>query len=398
MKVTALPKTVWILGLASLFTDISSEMIHSVLPLFLVTSLHASASIVGLIDGLGETIASTLKFFSGVLSDHLGRRKPLLIAGYALSVLVKPLFALAPNVLIVLIARCLDRTGKGIRAAPRDALVADVTEPAFRGAAYGLRQALDSIGAFIGPIIALVVLAYANNDYRLVFWVALVPGIITIALLFLGIQEPARHVETKGNALLLNWGSISNLGSGFWLVFAAAMIFTLGNSSDAFILLRAKQVGVASNLVPIVLVVMNVVYAATAYPVGKLSDRVGRKAVVLISFGLYALVYAGFAVCNSSWQIWVLLCFYGLYLGLSQGTLLAITADRVPPDRRGTAFGLLNLSIGIGLLPASLLGGWLWDTASPQATFWTGSVFAIAALLVFAFDTHGQVETPKSKT
>ncbi|HEY9715606.1 MAG TPA: MFS transporter [Chroococcales cyanobacterium] len=398
MKVTALPKAIWILGLASLFTDISSEMIHSVLPLFLVTSLHASASIVGLIDGSGEAIASTLKLFSGVLSDHSGRRKPLLIAGYALSALVKPLFALAPNVPIVLIARCLDRTGKGIRVAPRDALVADVTEPAVRGAAYGLRQSLDSIGAFIGPIIALVVLTYANNAYRLVFWVALVPGIITVALLFLGIHEPTRRVESKGNAPTLNWGSISNLGRGFWLVFAVAMFFTLGNSSDAFILLRAKQMGVASNLVPLVLVVMNVVYAATAYPVGMLSDRIGRKAVILISFGLYSLVYAGFAVCNSSWQIWVLLCFYGLYLGLSQGTLLAITADRVPPDRRGTAFGLLNLSIGVGLLPASLLGGWLWDTVSPQATFWAGSVFAIAALLLFATDTHGQVGTPKPKT
>lgn len=371
-------------------------MIHAVLPLFLVTSLHASASVVGLIDGLGEAIASTLKLFSGVLSDHLGRRKPLLITGYALSALVKPLFALAPNVLVVLIARCLDRTGKGIRAAPRDALVADVTEPAVRGAAYGLRQSLDSIGAFIGPIIALVVLAYANNDYRLVFWVALVPGIITIGLLSLGIQEPTRH-EAKAERPPINWQSIRGLGHGFWLVFAVAMIFTLGNSSDAFILLRAKQVGVPSNLVPLVLVVMNVVYAATAYPAGKLSDRIGRKTVILISFALYALVYAGFAACNSPWQIWILLYFYGLYLGLSQGTLLAITADRVPTDRRGTAFGLLNLSIGIGLLPASLLGGWLWDNISPQATFWAGSIFAIVALLVFSTDIHTQEGKPESK-
>lgn len=396
MKVTALPKTVWILGLASLFTDISSEMIHAVLPLFLVTSLHASASVVGLIDGLGEAIASTLKLFSGVLSDHPERRKPLLITGYALSALVKPLFALAPSVLVVLIARCLDRTGKGIRSAPRDALVADVTEPAVRGAAYGLRQSLDSIGAFIGPIIGLVVLTYANNDYRLVFWVALVPGIITIGLLSLGIQEPSRH-SAMAERPPINWQSIRELGHGFWLVFAVAMIFTLGNSSDAFILLRAKQVGLPSNLVPLVLVVMNVVYSATAYPAGKLSDRIGRKTVILISFALYALVYAGFAACNSPWQIWILLCFYGLYLGLSQGTLLAITADRVPTDRRGTAFGLLNLSIGVGLLPASLLGGWLWDNISPEATFWAGSIFAIVALLVFSTNIHTQGGKPKSK-
>ncbi len=390
MKTIAIPRTVWILGLASLFTDISSEMIHSVLPLFLVTSLHTSASIVGLIDGLGEAIASTLKLFSGILSDHFGRRKPLLVAGYALSALVKPLFALAPNVFIVLVARCLDRTGKGIRAAPRDALVADVTEPAVRGAAYGLRQSLDSIGAFIGPIIALVVLTYANNDYRLVFWVALVPGIITIFLLTLGIQEPARYAETKAKSVPLDWQSIRDLGQGFWLILAVALIFTLGNSSDAFILLKTKQVGVASNLVPLALVVMNVVYSATAYPAGKLSDRIGRKTVLMISFALYALVYAGFAACNSPWQIWLLLCFYGLYLGLSQGTLLAMTSDRVPPDRRGAAFGLLNLSIGIALLPASLLGGWLWDTISPQATFWAGSIFAIVALLVIATDSPKQ--------
>lgn len=390
MKATALPTTVWILGLASLFTDVSSEMIHAVLPLFLVTSLHTSASVVGLIDGLGEAIASVLKLFSGALSDHLRRRKPLLLAGYALSAAVKPLFALAPDVLVVLIARCLDRTGKGIRTAPRDALVADVTEPAVRGAAYGLRQCLDSIGAFIGPIIALVVLTYANNDYRLVFWVALVPGIITIGLLWLGIQEPTQH-ERKAAGPPLNRQSIRGLGYGFWLVFAVAMIFTLGNSSDAFILLRAKEVGVPSNLVPLALVVMNAVYAATAYPAGKLSDCIGRKTVLLLSFALYALVYAGFALCQSPWQIWILLCIYGLYLGLSQGTLLAITADRVPSDRRGTAFGLLNLSIGIGLLPASLLGGWLWDNISPQATFWAGSTFAVVALLVFTIDMEEKV-------
>lgn len=392
MKAIGLPKTVCILGLASLFTDISSEMIHSVLPLFLVTSLHTSASVVGLIDGLGEAIASTLKLFSGALSDHLRRRKPLLIAGYTLSAVSKLLFALAPNVLIVLIARCLDRTGKGIRAAPRDALVADVTEPAVRGTAYGLRQSLDSIGAFIGPIIALAVLTFTSNDYRLVFWIALVPGIVTIGLLTFGIQEPNRN-ETKSGRLPLSWQSFRGLGSGFWLVFAVALIFTLGNSSDAFILLRAKQVGVPSSLVPLVLVVMNVTYSATAYPAGKLSDIIGRKTVILISFALYAFVYAGFAACNSPWQIWILLCFYGLYLGLSQGRLLTITADRVPPDRRGTAFGLLNLSIGIGLLPASMLGGWLWDNISPQSTFWAGSIFAIVALLVFAADIPDRKES-----
>lgn len=385
-----MPQTVWILGFASLFTDISSEMIHSVLPLFIVATLHSSASMVGLIDGVGEALASILKLFSGALSDYFGKRKPLLLAGYGLSTIVKPLFAIAPDPTTVLIARCLDRTGKGIRGAPRDAMVADVTDPSIRGAAYGLRQSLDSIGAFVGPLIALIVLTYANNDYRLVFWVALVPGIVTIFLLSFGIKEPARHIEGTSKKELPNWQSIKTLGTGFWFVFAVVMIFTFGNSSDAFILLRARQLGVPTNLVPLVLVVMNVVYAATAYPAGRLSDRIGKKAVVLMSFALYAVVYAGLALCSSVWQIWVLVGFYGLYMGLGQGALLAITADRVPADRRGTAFGLLNLSMGLGVLPASLLAGWLWDSVSPQATFLAGAAFSMIALFLFSLDSIGK--------
>lgn len=382
----------WILGFASLLTDVSSEMIHSVLPLFLVTTLGASAVIIGLIDGLGETIAACLKLFSGALSDRLGRRKSLILTGYGLSTAVKPLFALAVNPLGVLVGRCLDRVGKGIRAAPRDALVADVTEPSARGAAFGLRQSLDSVGAFLGPFIAFIAMTVTANDFRAIFWLALIPALAAVALLVGGIQEPLRTVENVNrlnNPLRIE--AIKSLGAGFWFVFFVSLLFTLGNSSDAFILLRAKSLGVSTNMVPLCLVVMNITYALSAYPAGHLSDKLGRKALLLTSFALYALVYAGLAFANDAWHVWTLLALYGLYLGFSQGTLLSIVADRVPKDLRGTAFGLLSFSVGLGLLPASLLAGWLWDSVSPQATFMTGAVFSILALLIFAFDSHKSV-------
>ncbi|CAN5467521.1 MFS transporter [soil metagenome] len=391
VKAPSIPRSIWILGLVSLFTDISSEMIHSVLPLFLIIELGASASMVGLIDGLGEAIASMLKLFSGALSDHLGSRKPLLIAGYGLSAAVKPLFALAWDPSMVLTARCMDRIGKGIRASPRDALVADLTDPENRGAAYGLRQSLDSIGAFIGPTIAFVLLSLSNSDFRRVFWLALIPGVFAVLLLCLGIREPQKkslNAERRTNPLRLE--QLKRLSGGFWLLFAVSLVFTLGNSSDAFILLKVKQMGVPTNFVPLALVVMNIAYALSAYPAGKLSDRIGRKGLLLFSFALYGLVYLGLAFATTFWQIWFLLSLYGLFLGLNQGLLLAITADRLPSDLRGTGFGLINLSIGLGLLPASLLAGWLWDSISPQATFLTGAAFSIAALLLFSLDSAGK--------
>lgn len=372
-------------------------MIHSVLPLFLATTLGASALMIGLIDGLGETIAACLKLFSGALSDRMGRRKPLILTGYGLSTLVKPLFALAGNPLAVLAARCLDRVGKGIRAAPRDALVADVTDPAARGAAFGLRQSLDSVGAFLGPLIAFVAMTVTASDFRLVFWLALIPALAAVALLAGGIDEPPRNVnKTASRVNPLRLAAIKSLGPGFWFVFFVSLLFTLGNSSDAFILLRAKSLGISTNMVPLCLVVMNVTYSLSAYPAGHLSDKLGRKALILTSFALYALVYAGLAFANDAWQVWLLLALYGLYLGFSQGTFLSIVADRVPEELRGTAFGLLSLSAGIGLLPANLLAGWLWDMVSPQATFLAGAAIAILALLIFALDSH-ESDTKKKK-
>ncbi len=390
--------TVWILGIASLLTDVSSEMIHSVLPLFLSTTLGASAFTIGMIDGLGETIAACLKLFSGALSDRMRRRKPLILLGYGLSTAVKPLFALAGNPLVALAARCLDRVGKGIRGAPRDALVADVTDPAERGAAYGLRQSLDSIGAFAGPLAAVAVMTATASNFRAVFWLSLIPAIIAVAVLACGIKEPAANkTQSDKAATPLRLESIKSLGPGFWFVFFVSLLFTLGNSSDAFILLKAKTVGIATNIVPMCLVVMNVTYSLSAYPAGYLSDKLGRKALLLVSFAIYACVYAGLAFASHAWHIWVLMAFYGLYLGFSQGTLLSIVADRVPKEMRGTAFGLLSLSVGLGLLPASLLAGWLWDRISPQATFLVGAGFAILAFLLFAFDSQGKDEQEKLK-
>ncbi len=375
-----LPRNVWILGFVSLLTDVSSEMIHSVLPLFLVSTLGASVATVGLIEGVAEATASVLKVFSGALSDYWGQRKGLAIAGYGLSTLVKPLFAIATSPAWVLLARFSDRVGKGIRVAPRDALVADVTAPSDLGAAYGLRQSLDTIGAFLGPLIAFALLSLSAQNFRLVFWVALLPGVLAVALLAVGVQEPKAPIRAKQNPL--RWSALKSLSRRYWWLVGVALLFNLGNSSDAFLLLRAKQVGIADPLIPLSLVVMNVAYSLSAYPIGLLSDRVGRMGLLVGGFSLYALTYLGFGFVQAPWQIWGLFALYGLHLGMSQGLLLAIVADTIPSALRGTAFGLINLVTGIALLPASLLAGFLWQSVSPQATFLVGSLFAIAAIFL----------------
>lgn len=386
-----LPRNVWILGFVSLLTDISSEMIHSVLPLFLVSTLGASVVTVGLIEGVAEATASVLKIFSGALSDYWGQRKGLAIAGYGLSTLVKPLFALATSPAWVLLARFSDRVGKGIRVAPRDALVADVTHPSQRGAAYGLRQSLDTIGAFLGPLAAFALLSISQQNFRLVFWMAVIPGILAVALLIVGIREPkASENEARQNPL--RWAALKRFSQRYWWLVGVALLFNLGNSSEAFLLLQAQHIGIANALIPLSLVVMNVAYSLSAYPIGLLSDQVGRIGLLISGFSLYALVYLGFGFAQSPWQIWGLFALYGLHLGISQGILLAIVADSIPNTLRGTAFGFINLVTGIALLPASLLAGFLWQTVNPQATFLAGSLFAIAAivlLLVMPRDSFG---------
>lgn len=375
-----IPRNVWVLGLVSLFTDISSEMIHSILPLFLVTVLDASLPMVGIIEGVAEATASVLKVFSGALSDYLGHRKGLTIVGYGLSAVVKPLFALATSPTWVLMARFGDRFGKGIRVAPRDALVADSTTVENRGAAYGLRQSLDTTGAFLGPLLTFGLMWLSGQNYRLVFQLAVIPAFLAVTLLALGIREPQRNAY-QHQALDFRKG-LKELGQRYWLLAAVAMIFNLGNSSDAFLLLQAQQIGISPAWIPIMLVVMNVAYSLTAYPLGHLSDRMGRYGLLITSFGLYALVYLGFGFAQASWQIWILFAFYGLYLGMSQGVLLACVADQVPANLRGTAFGLINLGSGIALLPASLLAGYLWQSVGAEATFSIGSFFALVSALM----------------
>ncbi|PMB31158.1 MFS transporter [Fischerella thermalis BR2B] len=376
----SLPRNVWFLGFVSLLADVNSKMIQSVLPLFLVSVLGTNLITVGFIEGIAESTASVLKVFSGALSDYWGRRKELAVAGYGLSTLVTPLFALSTSPAWVLVARFLDRIGKGVRVSPRNALVADVTPVAQRGAAYGLRQSLDTIGAFLGPLIATALLFLSAQNFRLVFWCAVLPGIIAIALLVFGVHESPQVSEAKHNPL--QWSALKSLGKDYWMLVVVALLFNLGNSSDAFLLLRAQQTGIPTSLIPLSFVVMNLTYGLSAYPIGVLSDRIGRVGLLIAGFTLFAFVYLGLAFAQTPWQIWGLFALYGLYLGKTQGLLLALVADQVPNTLRGTAFGLINLVTGVAILPASLFAGILWQKVGYQATFMLGSVLAIAAILV----------------
>jgi MFS family permease len=376
----SLPRNVWFLGFVSLLADVNSKMIQSVLPLFLVSVLGTNLITVGFIEGIAESTASVLKVFSGALSDYWGRRKELAVAGYGLSTLVTPLFALSTSPAWILVARFLDRIGKGVRVSPRNALVADVTPITKRGAAYGLRQSLDTIGAFLGPLIATALLFLSAQNFRLVFWCAVLPGIIAIALLVFGVQEPPPVSKAKPNPL--QWSALKSLGKNYWMLVVVALLFNLGNSSDAFLLLRAQQSGIATSLIPLSFVVINLTYGLSAYPIGVLSDRIGRLELLIAGFTLFAFVYLGLALAQTPWQIWGLFALYGLYLGKTQGLLLALVADQVPNTLRGTAFGVINLVTGVAILPASLLAGILWQKVGYQATFMLGSVLAIAAILV----------------
>jgi MFS family permease len=374
-----IPRNVWILGFVSLLTDISTKMIDSILPLFLVSTLGANLLTVGLIEGIAESTASVLKVFSGILSDYWGQRKQLAVLGYGLSTLVKPLFALATSPVWVLIARFGDRCGKGIRVAPRDAIIADVTDKTNLGAAYGLRQSLDTIGAFTGPIVAFILMSLSGKNFQLVFWVALIPSVLAVILLAGFIKEP--KTESKQiQKNLLRWDTLKSLGKEYWILVTVALLFNLGNSSDAFLLLQAQQVGISPTFVPLTIVVTNITYFLSAYPVGLLSDRIGRLGLLVGGFLLYALTYLGFAFTSASWQIWVLFALYGLYQGMNKGIFSAMVAENIPANLRGTAFGFINLATGIALLIANILAGSLWQLISPQVAFITGSVFAVVAI------------------
>lgn len=380
-----IPRGIWVLGFVSLLMDISSEMIHSLLPLFMVTTLGASAFAVGLIEGLAESTALIVKVFSGALSDYLGKRKGLAMFGYGLGALAKPLFALAPGLGLVLTARLLDRIGKGVRGAPRDALVADLAPVHLRGAAFGLRQSLDTIGAFVGPLLAVGLMLLWANDFQAVFWVAVIPGLLAVALLGFGLREPAHRSAGVQRVNPIRRENLMRLDRTYWWVVGIGAVFTLARFSEAFLVLRAQQGGVPVALVPLVMVAMSGVYATSAYPFGKLSDRMSHTA--LLALGLGVLIAADLVLAAGSGIGFVLagVALWGVHMGLTQGLLARMVADTAPADLRGTAFGFFNLASGLALLLASVLAGLLWDRLGAAATFHAGAVFCVITLVALAF-------------
>jgi MFS family permease len=387
-----IPASIWALGFVSLLMDVSSEMIHSLLPVFMVTVLGTSVWVIGLIEGGAEATALIVKGFSGALSDRWNRRKPLAILGYGLGAVSKPLFALATSAGFILAARILDRIGKGIRGAPRDALVADLAPEELRGAAFGLRQALDTVGAFLGPLLGIALMLLWANDFRAVFWVAIIPALLAVALLLFGVQEPQRQAGTiRTNPISKH--NLQRLSAAYWGVVVLGAVFTLARFSEAFLVLRALQGGMAIAYAPLVLIAMNVIYAVGAYPFGKLSDRMGHSR--LLAWGLVVLIAADVLLaCSNQWPwVWVGILLWGLHMAMTQGLLAAMVADTAPADLRGTAFGFFNLLSGIALLFASGLAGVLWDQLGASFTFAAGAVFSLLALGLILLH-YGTPRTP----
>ncbi len=374
-----IPSGIWVLGFVSLLMDVSSEMIHSLLPLFMVTTLGASAFAVGIVEGLAESLALIVKVFSGTLSDYWGKRKGLAVFGYALGAFTKPLFAISSGIGLVLAARLLDRVGKGVRGAPRDALVADIAPPHLRGAAFGLRQSLDTVGAILGPLLAVGLMLLWANDFRAVFWVAVVPGLMAVGLLLFGIQEPEHRPGSKGNNPI-QWETLTRLGSRYWWVVGFGAVFTLARFSEAFLVLRAQHGGVPVAFVPLVMAAMNVIYASSAYPFGRLSDQM--RHTTLLSLGLLVLIAADLVLASADdWAVIVTgVGLWGLHMGMTQGLLATMVADAVPADLRGTAYGVFNLAGGVAMLIASVLAGFLWDQLGAAFTFYAGAVLCMVAL------------------
>ncbi len=374
-----LPAGIWVLGFVSLLMDISSEMIHALLPLFLVGSLGMSVALVGLLEGLAEATALILKVFSGVISDRFGKRKPLAVLGYGLGAATKPLFALAPGAGMIFTARMLDRVGKGIRGAPRDALVADITPLEQRGAAYGLRQSLDTVGSFLGPLLAVGLMLLWANDYRAVFAVAIIPAVLSVMLLMWGVKEPARPIGAP-RINPISRANLRRLPRAYWWVVGVGALFTLARFSEAFLVLRAQQLGIVVALVPLVMVAMNVVYSLCAYPFGWLSDRVSHRSLLL--GGMAVLVAADVVLAFSTHWFGLLLgvALWGVHMGMTQGLLATMVAHTAPADLRGTAFGMFNLVSGLALLAASVIAGLLWEYVGPAWTFGAGALFCVLSM------------------
>ena len=378
-----LPPSIWALGFVSLLMDVSSEMIHSLLPMFMVSVLGASALTVGLIEGAAEATALIVKIFSGALSDYLGKRKVLAVIGYGLGALTKPLFAMSSSIGVMLSARVIDRIGKGIRGAPRDALIADLAPPQMRGAAFGLRQALDTVGAFVGPLLAVALMLVWADDFRAVFWVAVIPGALAVALLIFGVSEPER-ANGAPRVNPIRWTNLQRLGAPYWWVVIVGAFFTLARFSEAFLVLRAQQGGLRVAWVPLVMVAMNVVYALAAYPFGKLSDRISHSQLLMLGLGV--LIAADLVLASSNhWSVVVAgVLLWGLHMGITQGLLATMVADTAPEDLRGTAFGFFNLVSGLAMLAASVVAGLLWDQLGAAFTFYAGAAFCLLTMLGLA--------------
>lgn len=375
-----IPHGIWALGFVSMFMDISSEMIHALLPVFLVTTLGAPMVLVGLIEGMAEAVANVTKVFSGLLSDWMRRRKLLAVIGYGMAALTKPMFALASTVGWVVAARFLDRVGKGIRGAPRDALVADIAPLHLRGASFGLRQSLDTVGAFVGPLAAIGLMALTGNSFRTVFWIAAVPAAIAVLVLVFGVREPEVH-RVPGERARPRVSDLRRLGVAFWAIVSVAGVLTLARFSEAFLVLRAQDVGLTLALVPLVMVVMNVVYSTASYPAGILADRIGRPRVLALGIGF--LIVADLVLAFGATIPLTLLgvALWGLHMGFTQGLFATLVADVAPAELRGSAFGLFNLATGVTMLAASVIAGWLWDAYGPSATFLAGAIFTVIAFV-----------------
>jgi MFS family permease len=387
----ALPPSIWALGLTSMFMDMSSELVHSLLPIFMASVMGASMVAIGFLEGIAEATAAVTKIFSGALSDYLGKRKFLVVLGYGLGAITKPVFPLAPSFSWVFAARFTDRVGKGIRGAPRDALVADITPPELRGAAYGLRQSLDSVGAFLGPMLAIAFMALWANDIKAVLWVAVLPAVISVALV-LTVREPQTRQNQSAQASAISFSSIQRLDWGYWIVVAFGAVFTLARFSEAFLILRAQSVGLPVGLVPMIMIVMNLIYAASAYPAGIASDYLSRRTMLVAGLAMLVLADLILATAAGPWQVFGGAALWGLHMGFTQGLFNKLVADAAPDELRGTAFGIFNLTSGISMLVASVMAGLLWQVIGPQATFYAGAIFAaIAAIGVLAYRVNPAV-------
>lgn len=376
----AIPKSIWALGFVSLFMDTSSELIHSLLPVFLVSVLGASALSVGFIEGVAEATAAITKVFSGTLSDYLGKRKMLTVIGYGLAAVTKPLFPLAGSVAWIFTARLIDRIGKGIRGAPRDALIGDIAPSHLRGACYGLRQSLDTVGAFAGPLLAIAFMVLLANDIQAVFWIAVIPAFISVAILIFAVKEPETTRSEGETRSPIRVQDLRRMGAAYWWLVIVGAVLAMARFSEAFLVLRAENIGLSIALVPMVFVVLNAVYAASAYPAGTLSDRMDRRFILMIGFVVLIVADVVLALATGIWLVMAGVVLWGLHMGLTQGLLAAMVADATPPKIRGTAFGIFNLATGLALLGGNLIAGLLWDHYGPFATFFVGAGITAVAL------------------